>query len=129
MFYLALTFGLTTDPLGALARMAGFIEQTGKKHGIDETLWMTVAVSDGQTLYAVRYASDGEAPSLYHSRDMEDIYRINPATRQLLGSSTRVVVSEPIGRFAEMWQNIPQGSSVAVTGGQVEIRPFTPARS
>src|SRR5262245_50997331 len=32
MFHLALTFGLETDPLGALARMAGFIEQTGRKH-------------------------------------------------------------------------------------------------
>jgi glutamine amidotransferase len=126
MFFLALTFGLEADPLGALARMAGFIEHTGRSRGIDEALWMTVAVSDGKALYALRYASDGAAPSLYHSRDMEDIYRINPETRQLLASSTRVIVSEPVGRFAEMWQEVPQNSSVEVMGERVEIRPFTP---
>ena len=33
MFYLALTFGLDDDPLGALERMAGFIEAAGHRHG------------------------------------------------------------------------------------------------
>jgi len=126
MFYLALTFGLETDPFGALARMVGFIEQTGKKHGIAETLWMTVAVTDGKSVYAVRYATDNDAPSLYHSRDMEDIYRINPQLRQLLGGSTRVIVSEPVGSFAEMWQMVPQSSRVEVHAGNFEIRPFAP---
>jgi glutamine amidotransferase len=126
MFYLALTFGLEADPVGALARMAGFIEQTGKAHGVDEVLWMTVAASDGKSIYGVRYASDGEAPTLYHSRDMDDIYKINPELRQSLGRSTRLVVSEPIGRFAEMWQAIPQNSFVEVAGEKVDVRPFEP---
>jgi predicted glutamine amidotransferase len=127
MFFLALTFGLETDPLGALARMAGFIEQTGRAHDVEESLWMTVAVSDGQSFYAVRYASDGEAPSLYHSREMEDVYRLNPDLKKILGSSTRVIVSEPVGGFAEMWQVVPQNSSVEVLEDRVEVRPFTPS--
>jgi glutamine amidotransferase len=128
MFYLALTFGLETDPRGALERMAGFIEETGKAHGVEETLWMTVAASDGKALYGVRYASDGEAPTLYHSRDMDDIYQINPELRQVLARSTRLLVSEPIGRFAEMWELIPQNSFVEVLGERVEVRPFEPIR-
>lgn len=126
MFFLALTFGLEADPLGALARMAGFIEQTGRVHDVAESLWMTVAVSDGKSLYAVRYASDGEAPSLFHSQDMDDVYRINPNLKGVLGASTRVIVSEPVGEFAEMWQTVPQNSSVEVLEDRVKIRPFEP---
>jgi glutamine amidotransferase len=127
MFHLALTFGLESDPLGALARMAGFIEETGKAHGVPEALWMTVAATDGQSVYAVRYASDSQAPTLYHSRNMEDVYEINPALRQSLGRSTRVVVSEPVGAFSEMWQAVPQNSSVYVSGETIDVRPFAPA--
>ena len=41
MFHLALTFGLEDDPLDALERMAGFVEDTGTRHGIDKPLQMT----------------------------------------------------------------------------------------
>lgn len=125
MFYLALTFGLEADPLGALARMAGFVEEAGRKRGLSEVLWMTVAVSDGTSIWAVRYASDGDAPTLYYSRDMDDVYRINPALRSRLGPSTRFVVSEPIGAFAEAWQAVPQNSTLRVRNGEIEVKPFT----
>jgi predicted glutamine amidotransferase len=69
MFHLALTFGLETDPPKALARMAGLIEQVSRSHGVEESLWMTLGLTDGSTFYGVRYASDGEAPTLFHSRD------------------------------------------------------------
>jgi glutamine amidotransferase len=126
MFYLALTFGLDDDPITALARMAGFVEQTGRKHGIAESLWMTVAASDGNTTYAVRYASDGDAPTLYHSRDMEEVYAVNPALRGRLGPSTRMIVSEPVGAFAEHWQSVPQNSFVRVKQREIEVGPFAP---
>jgi glutamine amidotransferase len=131
MFHLALTFGLESDPLAALARMAGFIEATGRRHGVDQALWMTVGVSDGRRVYAVRYASDGNAPTLYHNRDMAEIYRLNPhlteEVRQKLGSTTRVVVSEPIGALTDAWIAVPQNSSLVVEGGEIDVRPFAPA--
>ena len=33
MFYLALTFGLEDDPVAAVERMVGFVEQTGRRNG------------------------------------------------------------------------------------------------
>ena len=33
IFYLALTFELPDDPLGALERMAGFVEACGRREG------------------------------------------------------------------------------------------------
>jgi glutamine amidotransferase len=128
MFFLAVTLGLEADPLGALTRMAKLVEEIGRSHGVEETLWMTVAVSDGKRLYAVRYASDGAAPSLYHSRDIDDVFQINPELQQRLARSTRLIVSEPVGRFAEMWEAVPENASVEVVGEKVVIRSFLAGR-
>jgi len=127
MFHLALTFGLENDPQGAIQRMAGFIEKVGRDHGVPEALWMTVGVTDGRTFYGVRYASDGQAPTLFHSKDMDEVYKINPAVREMLGPKTRVVASEPTGAYPAMWQEIPQGSQIRIREGKLEVSPFRPA--
>ena len=48
MFYLALTFGLESDPVAAVERMVGFVEETGHKHGIEHPIQMTIATTDGR---------------------------------------------------------------------------------
>jgi glutamine amidotransferase len=126
MFHLALTFGLEKDPPRALARMAGRIEESAREKGVAEALWMTLGVSDGHKIWAVRYASDHQAPTLYHSRDMQDVYRINPSLEGRIGPSTRLVVSEPVGRFPEAWVEVPQSSLLVVDGENLEIAPFAP---
>src|SRR5919109_3582892 len=45
MFYLALTYGLTDDPLPALERMAGRIESLGRERGIEDPVQMTIGLS------------------------------------------------------------------------------------
>ena len=35
LFFLALTFGLTEDPFGAVARAIGFVEKVGREHGVE----------------------------------------------------------------------------------------------
>lgn len=127
MFHLALTFGLESDPLGALSRMVAFVEKTGGRHGIEQAVWMTVGVSDGESIWAVRYASDGDAPTLYYSRDVKDIAVLNPDVPELLGHSARIVVSEPMGKYVEAWVAMAQSSSVHIHGGEIETRPFVPA--
>jgi len=126
LFNLALTFGLERDPAGALARAAGFVEHVARAHGVDETLWMTLGLSDGHSLFAVRYASDGNAPTLFHSRDVEDIYNINPELRGRFSPHTRLIASEPIGTAREVWAEVPQGSFVRVQDGRIDIKPFEP---
>ena len=126
MFHLALTFGLENDPAAALARMAGFVEKTGREHGIPEPLWMTLGVTDGKTLYCVRYASDNDAPTLFHSADIQDVYKINPAVKGLFGDYARAIVSEPVGNYAENWRQVPQSSMAIVHENDFEIRNFKP---
>ena len=74
----------------------------------------------------MRYASDGMAPTLYHSRDMTDLAKLNPDLPDQLGAHARAIVSEPIGQFAEMWSSVPQASCVHVRGAELELRPFAP---
>ena len=35
VFHLALTFGLEDDPIGRVERAVGFVEATGRAHGIE----------------------------------------------------------------------------------------------
>lgn len=126
MFYLALTFGLEIDPQGALSRMAGFIEKIATRHGIPETLWMTLGLTDGKTLYALRYASDGKAPTLYYTRDVEDVYRTHPDLKGKFSMDTRFIASEPAGKAEESWLAVPESSFLRVRGTEIEVTPFKP---
>ena len=65
LFFLALTFGLADDPPTAVARAVGFAEQVGRRHGVDYPVHMTVATSDGESIWAFRYSSEkATSPSL-----------------------------------------------------------------
>jgi len=126
MFHLALTFGLQDDPPAGLARMVGLVEEVARAHGIDEAMWMTVGVSDGTSVWAARYSSDGDAPTLYHSRDVKDLKLLHPDSASILGAHARAIVSEPLGDVMENWVEVPQGTSVHVEGDEIALAPFAP---
>ena len=48
MFYLALTFGLESDPIAAVERMVDFVEDTGRTRGVEHPVQMTIATTDGR---------------------------------------------------------------------------------
>jgi glutamine amidotransferase len=128
MFHLALTFGLDDEPLPALERMAGFVEETARRHGVQRPLQMTVGMSDGERLYAARYASDQEANSLYVSNDVRDVRALYPENERFrhLSDEARAVVSEPLGDLPGVWRAIPPATAVIVQPSADEVVPFTP---
>jgi predicted glutamine amidotransferase len=128
MFYLALSFGLEDEPLAALERMAGFVEETGRRHGVAEPLQMTVAVSDGERLYAARYASGPVVNSLYVTADASAVRELHPEDPRFRGFSddARAVVSEPLGDLPGLWQEVPAGTALVVQAGEDERFSFTP---
>jgi predicted glutamine amidotransferase len=130
MFYLALTFGLEDDPIGGLERMAGFVEATAASAGIDNPLQMTIGMTDGERLYAVRYASGPVVNTLFVSEDMQSIRMLYPESERLshFSESARVVVSEPLVDLPGMWREVPPGSALIV-GADVDVRSFTPDRA
>jgi predicted glutamine amidotransferase len=128
MFYLALSFGLKEEPLAGLERMAGFVEETGRRHGVAEPLQMTVAVSDGERLYAARHASGPVVNSLYVTADANAVRELHPEDPRFRGFSddARAIVSEPLGDLPGLWQEVPAGTALVVQAGEDERFPFTP---
>jgi predicted glutamine amidotransferase len=131
VFALALTFGLMEDPIGALERTVGFIETAAEERGIAGAVQATFGVSDGSTLWAVRYATEGPARSLFASADVASIHHLHPDNPRLnqLSPDDRLIVSEPVSDLPGLWHEIPPGSAVVARhGGVLEHHPFTPRR-
>lgn len=128
LFHLALTFGLDDDPILALERAIGFVEETARRHGIADPVQASIGVSDGQRLWAVRYASRGRPRSLFASADPSAIRRLHPerARLQRLRDEDRVVVSEPLADLEGVWDEIPASSALVIQPGADERRPFRP---
>ncbi|MBO3089267.1 class II glutamine amidotransferase [Cellulomonas dongxiuzhuiae] len=128
VFHLALTFGLTDDPPAALAAAIGLVERTGHGHGVDFPFQGTVAVTDGQRMWALRYSSEGRSRTLFRNADVSVLrqhYPDHPALRSL-SDDTRLIVSEPLGELRGAWLEVPEASCLVVDGGAEQILPFVP---
>ncbi|MEP6565561.1 MAG: class II glutamine amidotransferase, partial [Mesorhizobium sp.] len=105
--------GLSDDPQGAVSRATSRVVDASRRAGLEPALKLTAAFSDGVSLYAVRYASDNQAPTLY--------------TSAFGKGAGRCIVSEPFDRDGGDWQAIPPSSFVTMTKTGMSIRPFVPA--
>jgi glutamine amidotransferase len=129
MFYLALTYGLADDVPGAVARMIGKVEATAERHGVPDAINMTVAVSDGASLWAFRYSTGHHTRTLFHSADVSALRAQHPENRNLdlLSDDTRMVVSEPFSSLTGAWSPVPESTSCTYQdGGEAELRPLVP---
>ncbi|MGW3036670.1 class II glutamine amidotransferase [Streptomyces sp. NPDC001178] len=129
MFYLALTFGLEDDPPGAVARTIGLVETLGREHGHQSPFQGTIATSDGETLWAFRYSSEGRTRSLYFNRSVPQLRELFPdraARLEKVADDARLVVSEPVGDLPGAWIEVPEATYGVVGKGREELLPFVP---
>jgi len=112
LFYLALTLGLEDDPPGAVERMIGLVEKSGRLHGTEHPLQMTIATSNGRSVWAFRYSSERRSRSLYFSTDMRTVREMYPERPRLqeVSDETRIIVSEPLVELAGAWNEVPESS-------------------
>ena len=90
-----------------MARTLKAVRELMAETGETEPLRFTAALTNGEDLYAFRWACDGCPPSLYF--------------REAEGGLT--VVSEPIDGRSEGWREVPKGCSlVARAGRPIAIR-------
>ncbi len=99
---------LAEDPAAALADALGAIRRAMAEAGVAEPLRVAAALADGETLTAVRYASDDRPPTLYWRVADGDV----------------TVVSEPLDDDHGGWQALPAQTALTVRAGTVAIRPF-----
>jgi predicted glutamine amidotransferase len=127
-FFLALTLGLEDDPPGAVARAVGLIEEVGRRNGVEHPIQMTVATTDGASVWGFRYSSEGKSRSLFYSTSVATLRAQHPDNPVLheLSDESRLIVSEPLGDLAGAWNEVPESSYGVIQAGQDDLQPFTP---
>ena len=130
MFYLALSLGLDDDPVVAVERMAGLVEETAERHGIENPLQMSLATTNGEQLWVFRYSTEQRSRSLFYSSHVRALRALYPNNPRLAGvaEESRLIVSEPLSDLPGVWNELPEASCGFVQAGQDKLRPFRPQR-
>ena len=122
MFMLALANGLESDPAAAMAKTVAEIEEVARAEGVEGLLNMTVAVSDGERVFAFRYSTDHVSPSLYFICEEGLAARVRGDVDNAV-----LVLSEPLDEATDVWTELPEAHMLVATAGTVTLTPFTPS--
>ncbi|WP_459984776.1 class II glutamine amidotransferase [Nocardioides sp. AN3] len=128
LFFLALSFGLTDEPVAAVERAVGLVEKVAADHGIIHPVQMTVATANGQSIWIFRYSSEGKSRTLFYSSEVSRLKALYPDIEAVAraGEETRLVVSEPIRDLPGAWNEVPESSVGIIQPGADELLPFRP---
>lgn len=130
LFALGVTFGLTEDPVAGLERAIGFIEGVAERSGIGSAVQASIGLTDGESLWAVRYCTRGPARPLFASADVQAarmLYPNRPLIQQL-SDDDHIIVSEPLADLPGAWDKLSESSAVVIRGGRSERLMFRPDR-
>ena len=90
---------------------------------------MTVCVTDGEQIVAVRYSSERQSRSLFHSTSFRHLRDLYPEASRFTaaGDDAYLVLSEPLGELPGAWEEVPESTAIVKRGSSVEHQPFNPA--
>ena len=105
LFLLAISLGLENDPVRAINESLRIALSTMQDHAAEEPLRATVAITNGQEIWAARCASDARSPSLYYG---------SPRTRASEKGTNLVntIASEPMDGEADHWHRVDAGTGI-----------------
>ena len=86
------------------------------------------AATDGESIWAFRYSSERKSRTLFYTTDVPTLRELQP-DRQLLNEfsdDARLIVSEPLGDVAGVWNEVPESSCCIVRQDDADLRPFRP---
>ena len=111
IFLIAQGEGLDKEPVTAMARAVARVESLSRISGILPFMRFAACWSDGERLFAARYASDRHAPSLFYRKCTQGI----------------IISSEPLDADSGEWIEIAAGTAIEVQGRTLRSHSFTPA--
>jgi glutamine amidotransferase len=128
LFFLALTLGLEDDPPGAVEQAIGLVEAVAGRHQVPSPFQGTIATSDGVSIWAFRYSSERNSRSLFYTTRVPALRALYP-TRQLfqeVSDDARLIVSEPLGDVAGVWNEVPESTYGIIGPDRAEMRRLQP---
>lgn len=122
-FHLLLTYGLEDDPEQAIRKAIQTIEAAQADAGVTDPFYMTIAVTDGQSIWAMRHASSGHVPTLYvgmgaKPHDLTDTVTVATGT-------AIIILSEPLDDDLTQWTAIEPDHLVVAGDGAISVTPFS----
>lgn len=121
IFYLMLSNGLDADPLGAMERTVGQIDEVMAAARVTEPFRFTAAASDGRRIFAVRHSSDTQSPSLFYGRPQVE-------GADLTCQPQAMILSEPLDAISANWIEVPEGHVLVAEAGHIaSVTPFASA--
>lgn len=113
-FYLALSYGLREDPVGALTQMVSRVERARQGLNIPAPFRATICASDGSQLIVLRWVSPdahGAAPTLFHAAGATVLHATD-GSDDVLPADAQLVVSEPLELHwsSHTWAEVPPGT-------------------
>ncbi|MEO1747325.1 MAG: class II glutamine amidotransferase [Pseudomonadota bacterium] len=110
IFRLAIDNGLEIDPIGALETAIRIVQRTAVKVGMTPLVRFTSAMTNGDRLIAVRYATDRFAPSMFWTK--------------LDGGDGYCIASEPFRDGNQEWNTIASSRFLEIENGNITIGEF-----
>jgi len=126
VFHLALTFGLMDDPIAGMRKAVSLVESVGHEHGIRFPMQGTIALSNGATIWAFRYSTQGMSRTLFHSVEIDTLREMYPDVErlQIFGRRARVVVSEPLNDLPGAFVEVPEATVAILHESGYDYEPF-----
>ena len=87
--------------------------------------FLTLAFTDGRTIYALRYSSHHDSKTLFYSRNLRAIHELN-GDYEAIPEGAHILVSEPLDDLSDDWKFVPESRFIIMKDGEVESIPFDP---
>ncbi len=108
IFLLMIKNGLEASPIQAIQKTVRQVLDCMENLGASEPFRFTSCLSNGEEMLAVRFSSDGQAPTLYSCAENQAL----------------LVASEPMNPDGQCWEPLKQGQCLHVKDGACSQKDF-----
>ena len=110
LFLIALSHGLREDPLDGFTRALSKILRLQSDAGVTEPTRISAALSDGKSIWALRYSSDHNSPTMYLGAPFAGPHGGG-------GDYVTTIASEPFDNDAAHWRAVEEGTVLHLCEG------------
>ncbi len=114
LFLIALSNGLKNDPVKAMRKSIRKVLKIMNQIGNAEPLRISASCTDGKKIWAFRFSSDHQSPTLYYG---------SPKTHAevFFKDQINTISSEPSDNDADHWHTVDEDSYIVWSKGRVEV--------